>query len=110
VSDRRLSATAGRLSYWLVVRSLLGLRLEVDRMHVARCLPAHWNGLTIRYRFRETVYHIAVAHTRDVCERDATHVTVDGVEQAGQVITLVENHRDNRVDVRYRTTAAAMAK
>ncbi|MCU0562421.1 MAG: hypothetical protein MUE48_00560 [Desulfobacterales bacterium] len=92
------------------MKSLLGLRLEVDRLHVARCLPAHWDGQTIRYRHRETVCHVAVAHTRDVCERDATRVTVDGVEQAGQVITLVDDHREHRVDVRYRTTAAAMAK
>jgi len=96
--------------YRLIVESLLGLRLEVDRLHLAPCLPAHWGGLTIHYRYRETVYHIAIAHTRDAGERDATRVTVDGVEQAGQAIALVDDHREHRVEVRYRTTAAAMAK
>jgi cellobiose phosphorylase len=36
------------------------LRLEVDKLHVAPCLPAHWDGLKIHYRYRETVYHIAI--------------------------------------------------
>jgi cellobiose phosphorylase len=96
--------------YRLVVESLLGLRLELDRLHVAPCLPAHWDGLTIHYRYRETVYHITIACTRDGGERDATRVTVDGVEQAGQAIALVDDHQEHRVEVRYRTTAAAMAK
>jgi cyclic beta-1,2-glucan synthetase len=85
--------------YRLVVESLLGLRLKLDRLHVAPCLPAHWDGLTIHYRYRETVYHIAIVHTRDGGERDATRVTVDGVEQAGQAIALVDDHREHAVAV-----------
>jgi cellobiose phosphorylase len=85
--------------YRLVVESLLGLRLDLDRLHVAPCLPAHWDGLTIHYRYRETVYHIAIVHTRDGAERDATGITVDGVEQAGQAITLVDDHKEHAVAV-----------
>jgi cyclic beta-1,2-glucan synthetase len=85
--------------YRLVVESLLGLRLELDRLHVAPCLPAHWDGVTIHYRYRETVYHIAIAHARDGGERDATRVTLDGVEQAGQAIALVDDHREHAVAV-----------
>ena len=50
--------------YRLVVESLLGVRLEVDRLHLAPCLPAHWTGLTIHYRYRETVYHIVIVQAR----------------------------------------------
>ena len=46
--------------YRLIVESLLGLRLEVDKLHVAPCLPADWKGFTLHYRYRETVYHITV--------------------------------------------------
>jgi cyclic beta-1,2-glucan synthetase len=38
--------------YRLIVESLLGLRLEVDKLHVAPCLPAHWPGYKVH---RETV-------------------------------------------------------
>ncbi|MCW9077757.1 MAG: cyclic beta 1-2 glucan synthetase, partial [Gammaproteobacteria bacterium] len=69
--------------YRLILESLLGLRLEVDRLYVAPCLPAHWDGLTIHYRYRETVYHIAIVHTHagEDANSGVGSVTVDGVEQ-----------------------------
>jgi len=87
--------------YRLIVESLLGLRLEVDRLHVAPLLPAHWAGLKIHYRYRETVYHIAIAQTRagDDEKSGVTRVTVDGVEQDGQAIPLVDDHREHTVEV-----------
>ena len=50
--------------YRLIVESLLGLRLEVDKLHFAPCLPADWKEFKLHYRYRETVYHIAVLQTR----------------------------------------------
>ena len=49
--------------YRLVVESLLGLRLEGDRLRIEPCLPADWSGFTVHYRYRETVYHIVVHQT-----------------------------------------------
>ena len=88
--------------YRLVVESLLGLRLDVDRLHVAPCLPAHWGALKIHYRYRETVYHIAVEQTQSGGDGtgDATRVTVDGVEQDGRTIPLVDDRREHSVVVR----------
>jgi cellobiose phosphorylase len=89
--------------YRLIVESLLGLRLEVDRLHLAPCLPAHWGGLKIHYRFRETVYHIAIAQPPTGAsggERGEMRVTVDGVEQDDRVIPLVDDHREHTVEVR----------
>ena len=50
--------------YRLIVESLLGLRLEVDKLHFAPCLPADWKAFKVHYRYRGTVYHIAVLQTR----------------------------------------------
>ena len=47
----------------LIVESLLGLRLEVDKLYFAPCLPADWKAFTMHYRYRETVYHIVVLQT-----------------------------------------------
>jgi cyclic beta-1,2-glucan synthetase len=46
--------------YRLIVDSLLGLRLEVDKLWLTPCLPAYWQDFTMHYRYRETVYNIAV--------------------------------------------------
>ena len=87
--------------YRLVVESLLGLHLEVDRLHLAPCLPAHWPGLTIRYRYRETHYHIVFTRTAagDGGAGGRTRLSVDGVEQDGLIVPLVDDRRDHRVEV-----------
>ena len=68
--------------YRLIVESLLGLRLEVDKLHIEPCLPADWEGFTVHYRYRETIYHIKVVQAAG---EDATRVTVDGVEQRSRI-------------------------
>ena len=83
--------------YRLIVESLLGLRLAGDRLHIAPCLPAHWRALKIHYRYRETVYHIAIEQTH---AGDQRGVTVDGVEQDDQAIALVDDQREHTVEVR----------
>jgi cellobiose phosphorylase len=83
--------------YRLIVESLLGLRLEVDTLRVAPCLPADWKGFRVHYRYRETVYHIAVAHTQD--GNGETSVTVDGVEQHDKAIPLVDDRQEHSVEV-----------
>jgi cyclic beta-1,2-glucan synthetase len=84
------------------VESLLGLRLEVDRLRFAPCLPPAWTEFAMRYRYRETYYHIAVrrAQSSDDEELDASAVVVDGVEQEGNSVALVDDRREHRVEIR----------
>jgi cellobiose phosphorylase len=87
--------------YRLMVESLLGLRLEADKLYVAPCLPPDWDRLKIHYRFRETVYHIAVSQTRvgETGECGILNVTVDGLELDGHGIALVDDHLEHTVEV-----------
>jgi cellobiose phosphorylase len=84
--------------YRLIVESLLGLRLEVNKLHVAPCLPADWGAFKVHYRYRETVYHIDVVQTAQ--DKGRASVTVDGVEQLGKAILLVDDRREHSVEVR----------
>ncbi len=86
--------------YRLIVESLLGLRLEVDKLRFVPCLPAHWKAFKVHYRYRETVYHIAVSET--MAAAGDTGVTVDGVEQPGPVIPLVDDRQEHSVEVKIR--------
>jgi cyclic beta-1,2-glucan synthetase len=87
--------------YRLVVESLLGLRLEVDRLHFAPCLPAEWKEFKLHYRYRETYYHITMRRpeTEGDEEINASSVTIDGVTQDGTFIVLVDDRREHRVEV-----------
>jgi len=84
--------------YRLILESLLGLKLEVDKLHVSPCLPADWQAFTVHYRHRETVYHIRASRTATV--DGGVTVTVDGVEQQNPVIPLADDRREHEVEVR----------
>ena len=89
--------------YRLVVESLLGLRLEVDRLRLDPVIPRDWPAFDIDYRYRKTVYHIHVrnlgAATAGVVGRArVTRVVCDGVDRPEHSIPLhndgVEHHAE----------------
>jgi len=83
--------------YRFIVESLLGLRLEADKLHVAPCVPADWNSFQVHYRYRETVYHITVLKTS--AADGGPRLTVDGVEHSGPTIPLVDDRHQHSVEV-----------
>ena len=86
--------------YRLVVESLLGLHLDVDKLHFAPCLPKDWPGFKMRYRYRETDYRIEVIQTR-VGESEpvgTVQVTVDDVVRSNNVIALVDDRQAHSVE------------
>jgi cellobiose phosphorylase len=87
--------------YRLIVESLLGVRLEGNRLHFTPCIPAHWTGFTMRYRFGATVYDIAVRQVLASAGEGiaATSVTVNGVAQADGSVPLVDDNAEHRVMV-----------
>jgi cellobiose phosphorylase len=89
--------------YRLIIESLLGLRLEGACLRITPCLPAEWTGFKIHYRYRETVYHIAVTQTpAGDAGSGVTQVSVDGVGMPDKAITLADDHREHMVAVSIR--------
>ncbi len=87
--------------YRLIVESLLGLRLEGNKLHLTPCLPKRWQEFKIHYRYRETMYHIAVTQTpADAVHREAMYMTVDGVERLDKIIPLIDDHLNHEVELR----------
>jgi cyclic beta-1,2-glucan synthetase len=84
--------------YRLIVESLLGLQLEVDKLRFAPCLPADWKTFKLHYRYRETVYHIVVLQA--VAAKAGMTVTVDGIERDDKAIPLVDDRQEHWVEVR----------
>jgi cyclic beta-1,2-glucan synthetase len=83
--------------YRLIVESLLGLMLDVDRLRFAPCLPADWKSFLLHYRYRETFYHITVTRTASGC--DVVSVTVDDLVQSDRAVLLVDDHKEHFVEV-----------
>ncbi len=66
--------------YRLIVESLLGMRLEGDRLHFVPLLPPDWSQFGLDYRYHDTPYQITVLR------EDSAHaagVTVDGTLRSG---------------------------
>jgi cellobiose phosphorylase len=85
-------------TYRLIVESLLGLRLEVDKLHIEPCIPKDWETYKVHYRYRETMYHISVVQTHSTVAD--LIITVDGVNNADKIIPLVDDRREHTVEVR----------
>ena len=52
----------------------------------------------MHYRYRETVYHIAVVQTP--AGKGEMPVTVDGMEQPDMTIPLVDDHKEHWAEVK----------
>jgi cellobiose phosphorylase len=101
--------------YRLVVETLLGLHLEVDKLRLVPLMPEEWESYKIHYRYRETFYHITIERTDPslgapgrkapgVEAERVRRVSVDGVDldQTGLLqgtIPLVDDRRDHHVEV-----------
>lgn len=80
--------------YRLVTESLLGLRLEVDRLRLEPVLPDSWKSFKIHYRYRETFYHITI---RNGGGKAATRLVLDGAECPDGAIPLSDDRREHDV-------------
>ncbi len=83
--------------YRLVVESLLGLRLEVDKLRFEPCLPDDWDSFRMHYRYRETVYHITILR---MSAGGGANITLDGVPLSGTALPLTDDRREHSAEVR----------
>jgi cellobiose phosphorylase len=91
------SGSAGWM-YRLIVESILGLRLEADKLYIEPCIPEHWASFKMNYRYRETVYYITVCQTQ--AADGVTLLTVDNIERHDLTIPLVDDRQKHKVDLR----------
>lgn len=84
--------------YRLIVESLLGLQLREDRLHIDPCVPDEWTEYNLRYRYRDTTYHIVVRRSQN--DNDMS-VYVDGNAQREPVIALRNDHHEHQVEIKF---------
>ena len=84
--------------YRLIVESLLGLRLETDKLYFEPCIPSDWVSYKIHYRYRETIYRISVYQIHE--GKNEQIIYVDGKESSDKFIHLIDDHREHLADVK----------
>ncbi|MGY1519469.1 GH36-type glycosyl hydrolase domain-containing protein [Luteimonas sp. A482] len=93
--------------YRLIVESLLGLQRRGDTLQLAPCIPADWPEYSLRYRYGDTVYRIHVR--QQPAGMTPVGLRVDGVEQQGFVIALMDDHAEHIVEIVHTPDAAHVA-
>lgn len=88
--------------YQLALETLLGLTLAGDRLLIAPCLPANWESYKIRYRYRNTVYHITFKCDGEHAEQ-VKSIALNGIQildaNTEKTIPLVDDHAEHHVEV-----------
>ena len=93
------TGSAGWL-YRLVTETLLGLQIEVDKLHFAPLLPANWRCFALHYRYRETLYHIQLFNDGGKW-LDKQRVILDDAELSDDFIPLKDDHAEHKAEVRF---------
>ncbi len=96
--------------YRLVLESLLGLRLETDRLVVEPLVPAAWDAFVIHYRYHQTLYHLHVRASAGTGKKTVTSVRCDGEEQKEVFVLLKNDGKEHRVDIEMGETELRLAR
>ena len=76
--------------YQLFIESLLGVRRRGKQLRLRPLLPKTWTTFDVSYRFGASTYAIS---WREVEAYAAAGLVVDGVETAGDTLTLIDDGR-----------------
>ncbi len=85
--------------YRLLIETLLGLRLEGNRLRLAPRLPKHWPTCKIHYRYRQTLYHITISRLPEGWA-GSEQTSLDGEDLSESTIPLVDDHLEHSVEMR----------
>ena len=84
--------------YRAALESILGFKLQNDRLAIDPCVPRWWREFEITYRRGRATYRIKVENPLAV-SRGVVSVEVDGVVQPEEKITLVDDEKLHNVRV-----------
>ena len=83
--------------YRLLIETLLGVNLEGEHLRLAPSFSGKWASYKIHYRYRQTVYHIAV--TRLAADSAETvSLTADGQSLPGNLLPLRDDRQEHHVE------------
>src|SRR5438067_538977 len=89
---------AAAWTYRVWLEEVLGFQRRGDTLKINPVIPKDWAGFHIRYRYRNTLYRIAVENPVP-CSSGVTLVEVDGIMVADKIVTLRDDGLRHEVRV-----------
>lgn len=84
-----LSGTASWM-YQSATKHILGIQPDYDGLRIDPCIPAEWDGFSVRREFRGCRYEIRVKNPRGL-HRGVTHLLVDGARIEGNQAPIFQD-------------------
>ncbi len=89
--------------YRLGVEYILGLKLHADHFTVEPCIPSHWPGYSMNFRYRDSSYHISVEAGLGT-SGEVIAVQLDGSSLLDCKVPLVNDGKTHEVRVLLKTS------
>lgn len=83
-------------NYVAVTQYILGIRPEYDGLQVDPCIPAAWDGFSVKRVFRGTIYNISVENPDHIC-KGVKKLIVDGKEVHGNIIPAMDDGNTHQI-------------
>jgi cellobiose phosphorylase len=84
--------------YQAATQYILGIQPTFDGLRIDPCIPAEWDGFTVKRYFRGVLYEIRVKNIGHV-NRGVKKIVVDGEENEGLILPLYAARTQHVVDV-----------
>src|SRR6478672_6765822 len=89
---------AAAWTYRVWLEEILGFQRHGDTLTIDPVIPKDWPGFRLRYRFKNTTYHIRVENP-DHCSRGVIVMELDGVSAADKTVKLSDDSLRHEVRV-----------
>lgn len=94
------TGTAGWL-YRCIVEMILGVQAEYDGLRIAPCLPAEWNSVSIRRRYRNTLYRITIQNPLGL-QTGQVKMRMDGQNYNTALLPVIDDGQEHTVQAELR--------
>jgi cellobiose phosphorylase len=84
--------------YRLLLETMLGVNLEGNYLVLTPRLPKEWDAFTVRYRYRQTQYHIRISRDPSLTP-GGSRLALNDIVLAGNKVPLADDHRDHSVEL-----------
>ena len=81
------------ISQWI-----LGIKPDYRGLMIDPCIPAEWDGYSVKRLFRDIVYNIKIMNPNHVC-RGVKQLFVDDIEVEGNIIPILKDGKEHSVRV-----------
>jgi cellobiose phosphorylase len=84
-------------NYVAISQWILGIRPDYDGLIIDPCIPAEWDGYSVSRKFRGATYVITIRNPEHV-NKGIRSLTVDGVAVAGNIVPVMGDGKEHRID------------